>query len=167
MALALAGKQSGQRREDGPARPGERWPGDLSAQHRDLMSQHEDLGVVGRLAAGQAKPADELTEAQIEESERHGWRSSRASATGAKPQVNPMEEVFGTHRSSSLLAAGTLTLLVGRRPPGAGAAWHVGCRRRGTRRLTPGGVPRPRTGTTAGRSAARRSRRGPRAGASS
>jgi hypothetical protein len=36
----------------------ETWPGDLSAQH-------EDLGVVGRLAAGeQAKPADELTEDQ-------------------------------------------------------------------------------------------------------
>ena len=35
------------------------------------------------------------------------------------------------------------------------------------RRLTPGGVPAPRTGMTAGRSAARRSRSGPRAGASS
>jgi hypothetical protein len=71
----------------------------LPAQYRDRMSQHEDLGVVGRLAAGgQAKPADELTEDQVEESERHGWRSSQASATGAKPQVNPMEEVFGTHR---------------------------------------------------------------------
>jgi hypothetical protein len=33
--------------------------------------------------------------------------------------------------------------------------------------LTPGGVPRPRTGTTAARSAARRSPPGPRAGASS
>jgi hypothetical protein len=71
------------------------------------MSQHEDLGVAGRLAAGeQAKPADELTEDQIEESERHSWRSSRASAAGAKPQVNPMEKVFGTHRSSNPLARG-------------------------------------------------------------
>jgi hypothetical protein len=40
----------------------------LSAQHRDLISQYEDLGVVGRLAAGeQAELADELTDDQIEE----------------------------------------------------------------------------------------------------
>lgn len=81
-------------------RPGTAHPGaKLLTQYRDRMSQHESLGVVGRLAAGeQAKPADELTEDQTKESERHGWRSSRASAASAKPQVNPMEEVFGTHR---------------------------------------------------------------------
>jgi hypothetical protein len=48
------------------------WPGDLSAQHRDLMAQHEDLGVLGRLPAGQERePADELTEDQVEQPQRH------------------------------------------------------------------------------------------------
>jgi len=65
------------------------WPGDLPAQHRHLVSEHEDLGVLGRLPAGQqCEPAGELAEDEIEQSQRHDWRSSRTSATDAKPQVN-------------------------------------------------------------------------------
>jgi hypothetical protein len=30
--------------------------------------------------------------------QRHDWRSSRTSATDAKPQVNAMDKVFGIHR---------------------------------------------------------------------
>jgi hypothetical protein len=37
------------------------WAGDVAPQHRDLVPQHEDLGVLGRLpAAQQYEPADEL-----------------------------------------------------------------------------------------------------------
>lgn len=33
----------------------------MPAQHRDLLSQHQDFGVLGRLAAGeQSEPAEEL-----------------------------------------------------------------------------------------------------------
>jgi hypothetical protein len=72
MVSALPWEESAQRREDGPVWPGGVRSGDLSAHDRDLMAQHEDLGVLGRLPAGQQrKPADELTEAQVEQSERH------------------------------------------------------------------------------------------------
>jgi hypothetical protein len=63
------------------------------------MAQHEELGVLGHLPAGQhCEPADELTEAQVEQPQRHDWRSSRTSATDAKLQGNVVDEVLGTHR---------------------------------------------------------------------
>jgi hypothetical protein len=72
MAAALRGEQPGQRREHSAVRPAGAGPGDLSAQDRDLVSQHEDLGVLGRLLAGQQRePADELAEDQVEQSQRH------------------------------------------------------------------------------------------------
>lgn len=72
MAPALRGQQPGQRREHGAVRPAGAGPGDLSAQDRDLVSQNEDLGVLGRLLAGQQRePADELAEDEVEQSERH------------------------------------------------------------------------------------------------
>jgi hypothetical protein len=68
MVSALCRKESGQRRKDGPVRPGEAWPGHLSAQDRHLVSQHEDLGVLGRLPAGQqCEPTGELTEDEVQQ----------------------------------------------------------------------------------------------------
>ena len=98
MVLVLLGQEPGQGCEDGPVWPGGTRSGDLSAQHHDFMSQHEQLGVLGRLSASkQCKPVEELTQDQVQESECHGWRSSRASSTDAKPHVNVMDEVSGTH----------------------------------------------------------------------
>jgi hypothetical protein len=37
----------------------------------------------------------------VEESERHAQRSSRASSTAAKPHVNAVDEVSGTHRAQT------------------------------------------------------------------
>ena len=72
------------------------------AQDRDLMAQHEELGVLGHLRAGQQRePADELTEAQVEQPQRHDRRSSRTSATDAKLQVNVVDEVLGTPGSTT------------------------------------------------------------------
>jgi hypothetical protein len=72
MAPALGGEQPGQRPAHGAVRPAGAGPGDLSAQARDLVSQHEDLGVVGRLLAGQQRePADELAEDEVEQSKCH------------------------------------------------------------------------------------------------
>jgi hypothetical protein len=81
MVSTLGGEQSGQRREHGAVWPGGAWAGDLTAQDRDLMSEYEDFGVLGRLLAGQQRePAEELAEDDVEESQRHDWRSSRTSS---------------------------------------------------------------------------------------
>src|SRR6266516_1492133 len=88
MASALLGEQPGQRRQHDAVWPGEVWPGDLPAQHRHLVSEDEELGVLGRPpACPQCEPAEELAEDQVEQSQRHDWRSSRISASDAKPQV--------------------------------------------------------------------------------
>jgi hypothetical protein len=92
MASALSGEQPRQRREHSAVQPGGSRPGDLSAQNRDLVSEHEDLGILGCLPTGeQCEPADELTEDQVEQSQRHDWRSSRIPTTGAKLQVHAMD----------------------------------------------------------------------------
>jgi hypothetical protein len=44
-----AWKQPGQRRQDRPVSPVQLWPGDLTAEHRDLMTDHYDLRIPGRL----------------------------------------------------------------------------------------------------------------------
>ena len=54
--------------EDGPVWPGQTRSGDLAAQHRDLVAQHEQSGVLGGLPAGeQGEPVEELRR------ERHEW----------------------------------------------------------------------------------------------
>jgi len=68
VVSALRGQQPGQCREDGPVRPGKAWPGDLSAQDRELMAEHQDLSVLGCLPAGQEyEPPGELTEDEVEQ----------------------------------------------------------------------------------------------------
>ncbi len=44
-------KQPGQRRQDRPVGPVRLGPGDLTAEHRDLMTKHQDLRVLRRLTA--------------------------------------------------------------------------------------------------------------------
>jgi hypothetical protein len=46
-------QQPGQRRQDRPVGPVWLAPGDLTPEHRDLMAEHHDLGILGRLAAAQ------------------------------------------------------------------------------------------------------------------
>ena len=51
---------AGQGCQDGPVWPGKAWTGDLSAQHRDLLPEHEELGVLGGLPASeQFEPAQD------------------------------------------------------------------------------------------------------------
>jgi hypothetical protein len=88
MVSALLGQDPDQGCEDGPVWPRGTGPGDLSAQHRNLVSQHQDLGVLGGLPASeQLEPAEELAQDQVEESERHGRTSSLLSGSDAKPHV--------------------------------------------------------------------------------
>jgi hypothetical protein len=51
-------------------------PGDLTAEHRDLMTEHHDLRVLGRLAAAeQHQPAEDPDHDQVEQTKGHKPRS--------------------------------------------------------------------------------------------
>jgi hypothetical protein len=62
--------QRGQHRAICPVQPG---PAIAAAQHRDLMPQHQQLGVLGgRRAAEQDQPAAEPGEDQVQQAKGHG-----------------------------------------------------------------------------------------------
>ena len=63
-------------------------PGDLTAEHRDLMTEHHDLRVLGRLAAAQQhQPAEDPDHDQVEQAKGHKPRSCRNRLIRANPQV--------------------------------------------------------------------------------
>jgi hypothetical protein len=67
------GQEPDQRGEDRPVGPVQPGPRMGSAQHGDLMPQHQELGVLGgRRPGGQDQPATQLDEDEIEQAERHG-----------------------------------------------------------------------------------------------
>jgi hypothetical protein len=54
--------------------------------------------VRGGVPAGQqAKPAQELAQGQVEQSQRHGADHRLPRVAGTKPQVSTMDEILGTH----------------------------------------------------------------------
>ena len=60
-------RQPGQHRPVGPVNA---WPGHLAAQHRDLVAQHEQLGILDRRTVRQqCEPPQHLAEQQIEQSQ--------------------------------------------------------------------------------------------------
>ncbi len=52
----------------------DRYTGDLTPEHRDLMTQHHDLGVLGRLAE-QHQQAKDPDRDQVEQTKSHEPRS--------------------------------------------------------------------------------------------
>ncbi len=61
----------GKRGPDRPVGPGRPGPGHLTPEHRDLMTEHQDLGVLGRLAAArQDQPAEDPDHDQVEHAGR-------------------------------------------------------------------------------------------------
>jgi hypothetical protein len=67
--------------EHGAVEPGQRWPGVRAAQHRDLVTQHEDLDVLGRVGASEERqPAQHASQHQVGESEGHSGRSCLAGS---------------------------------------------------------------------------------------
>ena len=81
-------QQPGQRRQDRPVGPVRLRPGDLTPEHRDLMTEHHDLRILGRLAAAQQQqPAEDPDHDQVEQAKRHKPRSCPNTAHPAKPQV--------------------------------------------------------------------------------
>jgi hypothetical protein len=72
LAELAAGHQPGQRGQDRPAGPGQPRSLDLALEHGDLMTQDEDLGVLGAVGPGeQGKPAEYPEHRQAGESQRH------------------------------------------------------------------------------------------------
>ena len=70
------GQQPAQRTEHGAVQPGQPWPGVVAAQHGDLMTQHQNLDVLGGIRAGeQRQPAQHAGKHQVRESEGHSERS--------------------------------------------------------------------------------------------
>jgi hypothetical protein len=60
-------QQPGQRCQDRPVGPVRLRAGDLSPQHRDLMTEHHDLRILRRLAAAQQhQPAKDPDHDQVE-----------------------------------------------------------------------------------------------------
>jgi hypothetical protein len=54
-----AGQQPGQRGQDRPVSPGQPRGLDLALEHRDLMAQDQDLGVLGAVGPGeQGEPSE-------------------------------------------------------------------------------------------------------------
>ena len=63
------GQQPGQRGQDRPVGPGQPRRLDLPLEHGDLMTQDQDLGVLGAVGAGeQGKPAEHAQHRQVGES---------------------------------------------------------------------------------------------------
>ena len=71
-------KQPGPCRQDRPAGPVRPGLGRLTAEHRDLMTEHHDFRVLRRLAAaGQHQPAEDPDHDQVEQANGHRPRSCR------------------------------------------------------------------------------------------
>jgi hypothetical protein len=73
--------QGGQDRAVGPVRLR---PGHLAAENHDLMAQHQDLRILGRLApAQQDQPAEHADHEQVQQTDRHKRsRKIAGQATG-------------------------------------------------------------------------------------
>ena len=82
----FAWHQLGQRRDERPVRPGEAGTGDLPAQGGQLVTEHEDLGVLGgRLHPMDPKQFANTADQAVGEAERHG----RGASLSPSPLVNP------------------------------------------------------------------------------
>jgi hypothetical protein len=90
-APGWSGQQPYEPSQHRPVGPVDPRPGPLAAQHRDLVAQHQQLGVLCRRASGQQrKPAHHLAAEQIEQSQGHasiivarwlGWRTCSSAPT--------------------------------------------------------------------------------------
>jgi hypothetical protein len=76
QSAQMWGQQPAQRAEERAVDPGEGRAGVVASKHRDLVAQHEDLGLFGDGRSGeQSQPAQHAAERQVHESKRHDQRS--------------------------------------------------------------------------------------------
>ena len=73
MAAQCSGQLADERGEHGPIRPFQTRLGVGTAQHSDLVAQHEKLDVLGRgRATQQQEQPEQVPEDQVQQAERHG-----------------------------------------------------------------------------------------------
>ena len=71
----VGGQQPRQRGDHRTVSPVRFRAGDLAAQDRDLMPEHQDFHVLGNIAAGEeSQPAEQPGHEQIDEAEEHERR---------------------------------------------------------------------------------------------
>jgi hypothetical protein len=74
----------------------------VTAEHRDLVAQDEDLDVLGcGTAREQREPAEQPNRDQIQQSEQHSLRSCHDHVESLKPQLTTLVTSFGTAQSES------------------------------------------------------------------
>jgi hypothetical protein len=128
------GEQSAQRAEDGAVDPVHRRAGVASTQDGDLVTEHQDLDVLGCIRASeQRQPAQQTGEEQIGESEGHSRRSCCAGCgpgprgrLSEKALVRRHDTVLGTPRVprvSQILLIKSRRLPRRRGRPGFLAGW--------------------------------------------
>jgi len=92
-------QQPGQRGQDGPVGPVRLRPGDLPPDYRDLMTEHHDLRILGRLAAPQQEqPAKHPDHDQIEQAKRHKPRSCANLLIRPNRRSQPLCRVLKRYR---------------------------------------------------------------------
>jgi hypothetical protein len=105
MLMQVAGEQAGQGGQDRPVWPGQMRPAHLARQHRDLVTQDQDLNVFGRgPAREQPQPAEQPDRDQIQHSEQHGSRSCHDHMASSKHQVTTCVAGFGTAQVRILIS---------------------------------------------------------------
>ena len=100
---AVTTEHTRQRGEDRPVVGFETRTRDLALEHRELMAQHEDLGVLGPVpATAQHQQVDDKSDETVEAGHVLILIDATANQSdrNAKPQVTPPRRVLGTHRSS-------------------------------------------------------------------
>jgi hypothetical protein len=70
------GQQPGQGGEHGAVSPVWLWPGDLAAQYGDLMTEHQDLCILGAVASREeSQPGEVPDNGQVDEADEHECRA--------------------------------------------------------------------------------------------
>jgi hypothetical protein len=106
---------------------------DLSPQHRDLVTEHHDLRILGRLASAQQhQPAKDPDRDQVEQSKGHRPRSCRNQLTRPIRRPQYLRRVLKRYKDASiatLITVNTLAAIIGGAVPcpAAPASWRQAC----------------------------------------
>jgi hypothetical protein len=76
VQLQVPGQQPGQGGKHGTVSPAWSRPGDLTPQHRDLVTQDQDLCILGGVTARQQdQPAEHPDHGQVDQTDPHNRRA--------------------------------------------------------------------------------------------
>ena len=113
-----------ERRDDRPVRPCQPRPSHLAMQHRELMAQDEDLGVLRRVRTGQQRQStDQTTSDQVPQTHPHPTIMP-ARPDRQNPSSTPAHRVSGTGRVCGRRAAAWRTRRFRFRPMGGKLESH-------------------------------------------